>query len=1002
MKHGNARWVFLVLSGALLGSGAQAVQVRNNGGSPTDVGALAVQVERLLANREPAEAIPIAERVVAIRENEFGPNHIDTAAALDLLGQSYRQAYYDAQAMPVITRALAIREGVLGPDHLNTAASTCNLAELYLSSYRFKEAEALFRRCLRIREKVLGTDHPLTALSLNGLARAYTANAKFPAAESFLLRALAIQKKALGPEHLDTADTLDSLGALYNAYFASKQAEPLIRQALSIREKKLRPDHPIVAGSLYQLGRLYNSTFSLSLAESVYQRALLIREKAPGEEYRSTAPLLQGLAIVYKRAREFSKSEELFKRALALYSNALGSDSLPVAVIMTELGEVRTRTGDYAGAKSLLKRSLDLEEKLDATPDLIASTARLLASAHFHLDEGAAAEPLLHRSLALREQLFGPDSLITVYSRLEVATLYWSKGDTVKALSLFQRCQLSQLKNNEEYVSFGSEARKQAYVLKLLFETNELVTFSLAVRGRDSVALGINGVLQYKGRALDAMSDSVATARQNRRPGDRLLFDELEAVTGQISMLTYGEKSLDTVDESKRRIGDLRLRQEELESLLAERNSGNRTDSAPITLANVRRMIPENAALVEWFRYTPVDPRSMFSDTTAWGTSKPRYVAYVIKRAADPVAVDLGEADEIESLVNDFRRASGDPNNGSRSILTAMSEKLLKPLSRHFADVDQLLLSPDGAVNLVPMAALTTEKGEYLAQRFEISFLTSARDLLRFKSDSRSPRGALIVAAANFGPTGAVNTQVAPSIARRSADVDRKGLMFRPLANTALEALEVKRLLQLSDADVLMGDDATEANLKKLHGPRILHIASHAFSLSDRDSAADKRTPLEQQAMADDESPLLRSGIALSGANARRSGAKDDGILTALEAAQLDLHGTELVVLSACDTGVGDVQNGEGVYGLRRALILAGAQASVTSLWKISDDATRRLMTNYYRRLLDGEGRAAALRHAQLSILSDPDFSHPYYWAGFVSAGNWTPIANASTRMKNE
>jgi CHAT domain-containing protein len=115
--------------------------------------------------------------------------------------------------------------------------------------------------------------------------------------------------------------------------------------------------------------------------------------------------------------------------------------------------------------------------------------------------------------------------------------------------------------------------------------------------------------------------------------------------------------------------------------------------------------------------------------------------------------------------------------------------------------------------------------------------------------------------------------------------------------------------------------------------------------------------------------------------------------LTALEAAQLDLQGTELVVLSACDTGIGDVQNGEGVYGLRRALILAGAQTSVTSLWKVSDDATRKLMTDYYQRLLNGEGRAAALRHAQLKVLSDPDFSHPYYWAGFVSAGNWTPIS---------
>jgi CHAT domain-containing protein len=140
------------------------------------------------------------------------------------------------------------------------------------------------------------------------------------------------------------------------------------------------------------------------------------------------------------------------------------------------------------------------------------------------------------------------------------------------------------------------------------------------------------------------------------------------------------------------------------------------------------------------------------------------------------------------------------------------------------------------------------------------------------------------------------------------------------------------------------------------------------------------------------ENPLLRSGIAMSGANVRQSGANDDGILTALEVAQLDLQGTELVVLSACDTGMGEVHNGEGVYGLRRALVIAGAQTQVTSLWKVSDEATRILMLNYYERLLKGEGRSAALRNAQLAMLASSDFSDPYYWASFISIGNRTPL----------
>jgi len=199
-------------------------------------------------------------------------------------------------------------------------------------------------------------------------------------------------------------------------------------------------------------------------------------------------------------------------------------------------------------------------------------------------------------------------------------------------------------------------------------------------------------------------------------------------------------------------------------------------------------------------------------------------------------------------------------------------------------------------------------------------------------------------------------------------------------------------LFNPNSTSVFLHANASEENIKKLHGPRILHIASHGFFLSDQDLQDDLNRRGQSLPIQLRDNPLLRSGIALRGANARHSGDSDDGILTALEVAQLDLHGTELVVLSACDSAIGEVQNGDGVYGLRRALILAGAQTQVTSLWKVSDDATRTLMVDFYRRLLTGEGRSEALRHAQLSMLARPELSHPYYWASFIPIGNWTPL----------
>jgi CHAT domain-containing protein len=208
-----------------------------------------------------------------------------------------------------------------------------------------------------------------------------------------------------------------------------------------------------------------------------------------------------------------------------------------------------------------------------------------------------------------------------------------------------------------------------------------------------------------------------------------------------------------------------------------------------------------------------------------------------------------------------------------------------------------------------------------------------------------------------------------------------------------LEANDITKLLRLDPSNVFEREEATEAHLKQLHSPIILHVASHGFFLSDQELTSElKKRGVQDQDLRVGENPLLRSGIALAGANERHSGANEDGILTALEVAQLDLHGTELVVLSACDSGIGDVQNGEGVYGLRRALVLAGAQTQVTSLWKVSDEATRTLMVDFYQRLLKGEGRSAALRHAQLAMLANPELAHPYYWASFVPIGNWAPL----------
>jgi CHAT domain-containing protein len=300
----------------------------------------------------------------------------------------------------------------------------------------------------------------------------------------------------------------------------------------------------------------------------------------------------------------------------------------------------------------------------------------------------------------------------------------------------------------------------------------------------------------------------------------------------------------------------------------------------------------------------------------------------------------------------------------------------------------------------------------------------------------------LLVANPSFGEPAtellATTTKAsAPSSRRRSVTTGRdlSEVYFAPLGGTAQEARSIQTLFP--DANVLSAAQATESAVKQINAPRVLHLATHGFFLSepgaDRgpqpgspagavgatgprakvttttgnttpSNTSTRSTPKAVAAGSPPQvttrgvnanfkiaNPLLRSGLALAGANLH-GGGNDDGILTALEASGLNLWGTKLVVLSACDTGLGEVRNGEGVYGLRRAFVLAGAESLVMSLWPVSDYTTRELMTNYYRNLKQGMGRGASLRYVQLDMLKRNRKLHPFYWANFIQSGEWANL----------
>jgi len=385
-------------------------------------------------------------------------------------------------------------------------------------------------------------------------------------------------------------------------------------------------------------------------------------------------------------------------------------------------------------------------------------------------------------------------------------------------------------------------------------------------------------------------------------------------------------------------------------------------DERASLLSRVQERVPQGAVLLEMVKYRPIDPKAPDAKRAE------RYGTYVIRAGSDPEYVDLGEAAPLEKLIAEFRTVLANPDRpGARDLGRKLDEALMRPVRAKIGNATTLYVAPEGSLNLAPLSALVDEQGRFLLESYTINYLASGRDLLYLGRAEPARGPALIIADPAFDQKASVSPAQA-GVQTRSRDF--RSTKYDRLPGTATEAATLKKVLP--DAAVLTGTAATETATKKVAGPRILHIATHGFFLQD--------LPGES------EDPMLRSGLVFAGVNALSS-AEDDGVLTALEASNLDLRGTKLVVLSACETGLGEVRNGEGVFGLRRAFVVAGAETLLMSLWQVADEATKDLMTSYYSRLSKGEPRAEALRQAQLAMLKDAKTAHPFFWAAFISSG---------------
>ena len=952
-------------------------------------------------------ARPLYERALAVREKIFDPDHPDVASSLNSLALLYYELGDYGSALPLLERALSIRETAFGENSAEVADSLNSLATVHERQGDYELALSLYQRSLSIGEATLGANHPEVAAIQSNLATLYSAQGNYELALPLMERALAVSEAALGKDDPQVATSLVNLAELHRLRGDYTAALPLLERALSIDKAAFGESHPRVAGVLNNLGLLYRDQGNYSSALPLLKQAVSIYEAALGPAHTDLARALNGLALVYLDLSNYSAALPLFKRALPIFESTLGENHPNVATLLNNIGGLYQESGDYSAALPFYDRALLVQETaLGKNHPDVAASLNNLALLHRDRKDYAAARPLFERALSIRETTLDSNHPYVANSLNNLAGLYQAENKVDRAIELYSRGSAIQEENVSIMISQSSEARRQQYINALSPMISVVVSMNAKDNPDNSAAtqLALSTILQRKGRVLDAVANTAEQLRSQLSPENRELLDELNSVRGSIANLRFSGTGGLSRAQYQSEIAQLEERAERIEETLTRGSAEFAIETTPVSIAAVQALIPDEAALVEFVRYRPLDFNQSHN---YWGPA--RYAAYVLTSQGEAQAIDLGEAAPIDRLISQFQAGLSSRATNIKTIGRQLDEQLMSPIRPFLDSKTQLLLSPDSQLTLIPFEALVSEDDRYLIEKYQTSYLTSGRDLIKLQTNSPGQQPPVILANPDYEQAIAAGS----AGARPARSVDAASLTFNPLPGTATEAEAIAPLLP--QASLYTQDKATETVLKQLNAPSILHIATHGFFLPDvafvptaKTSARGPGASLDvvevESPMSDApenitasnlENPLLRSGLALAGANTRSRSANDseDGIFTALEASGLNLHGTQLVVLSACETGVGAASTGEGVYGLRRAFVTAGAESQLMSLWQVDDYGTSELMSLYYENLMNQtQGRGESLRNAQLALMNTGTYAHPYYWSSFIVSGDWRPL----------
>jgi CHAT domain-containing protein/tetratricopeptide (TPR) repeat protein len=957
------------------------------------------------------ESEKLLQKGIAVAEKEADKSHL--ATTLNNLGAVYSSQRKFDQAEATHKRALDLHLKQKGEESPEAADAMQNLGVLYNSSGRPNLAEPLYKRAIAIYEKALGSTHLKLAPVCCNLAMVYRQQGRLADAETYARRSAEINAQEKGKDHPDYAFALQLLGLINFDRGNHKDAVTELTEALAVREKTLGPDHYLTAQTANALGWALATAGNREQAEQLLKRALAIDQRQFGEQHPATLSVRHNLAKVWCQSERYGEAETEYQRCIAA-AEKLGDTKL-LAASLDGLAEVLHRQGEHSKAQSLLERALEVnKDSVSQQPRERAIYLNALGVQLMLQNKLDEAAKLFAQACEIQEQLYGAESDKRAETMLNVGMLHVLRGSWDEATRVLHQANTILLRRRSDVFATLSEQQKLAWVWGHSNLWNQLLSVARnpATREAHAAEWAFETASLSRGAALDAIVTEQQMALASRDPGLLELVSQCAEVRRRLGRIPSGSP------EDQRALKQDRELLDNLESQLALKSASfaqmrkqQRSDSAAISNA-----IPAGAVLLSFVRYLDYDFAQHQNGAM-------RYLAFTLSRGGAPKLFDLGPAAAIDAAARALRTEGtdaprriaelGEPaaEKAYNEKATSLSALLLKPVWNELKDARTWIVCPDGLLATLPLATLPTPEGEKpVIDGRELNYVSSERDLPAFgQPRAGGTSGACIFADPDFDAEIAAPSGTAPPPSGAAPEArSNKGIKWSRLQGTHDEATALRALFEQakSPAIVKMGADATKGAMAALSPPRFLHIATHGFyipeknepvatpAFSGRGLAGVTSSAISAQpsvlGLAQLDNPMLRSGLVFAGANTGNG--LQAGIATAQELSGLNLWGTELVVLSACETGLGDVYNAEGILGLRRSLLISGARSLMMSLWKVPDKETTGLMVEFYRRKLKGESSGAALRAAMLEARAaharTTGATHPFYWAAFIFVGD--------------